>query len=200
MEIEEMAVCDAYRIRPRIHRDDRGAFFESFRAEEFTQVTGHVFQPVQTNFSVNHRNVLRGMHGVVLPPGQAKYVTCVRGAVMDIVLDVRIGSPTFGGYDINLLEPGPGTAVFIPDGMAHGFISLEDDSCVSYVFDTPYVAGTPFEINPFDPELGLPWCLADDDPVVAEKDLRAPTLAQAVELGILPTYAQCVAHYGRQLV
>ncbi|MDQ0960073.1 NDP-hexose 3,5-(Or5-) epimerase [Streptomyces sp. B4I13] len=198
MEIEEMAVRDAYRIRPRIHSDERGAFFESFRDEEFTRVTGQVFRPVQTNFSVNHRNVLRGMHGVSLPPGQAKYVTCVRGAVLDVVLDVRVGSPTFGGHDVSLLEPGKGTAVFLPDGMAHGFVSLTDDSCVSYVFDTPYIPGTPFEIDPFDPDLALPWPRTEEPVVVAPKDLQAPSLSRAAELGILPRYEDCLAHYARQ--
>lgn len=198
MQIEEMAVRDAHRIHPRIHTDERGAFFESFRDGEFTKATGHVFRPVQTNFSVNHRNVLRGMHGVSLPPGQAKYVTCVRGAVQDFVLDVRIGSPTFGEFDTTLLEPGTGKAVFIPDGMAHGFVSLADDSCVSYVFDVPYIPGTPFEIHPFDPELKLPWN-TDGEPVMVAKDLEAPTLARAAELGILPTYEECVAHYERKV-
>jgi dTDP-4-dehydrorhamnose 3,5-epimerase len=189
-----MAVADAYRIRPRIHRDQRGAFFESFRYAEFTERTGHVFRPVQTNYSISHKNVLRGMHGVVLPPGQAKYVTCVRGAVLDIVLDVRVGSATFGKFDRNMLDPDSGLAVFIPDGMAHGFLSLADNSCVSYVFDTPYVAGTPFEVSPFDPDLALPWDL-HDDAIVAPKDLAAPALREAAELGLLPSYEKCVAHY-----
>ncbi|MCU1470917.1 MAG: gerF [Glaciihabitans sp.] len=192
-----MAVRDAYRIQPRIHADERGAFFESFRASTFTEITGHRFVPVQTNFSVNRRNVLRGMHGVSLPPGQAKYVTCVRGGVLDVVLDVRVGSPTFGTFDTNLLDPGSGTAVFIPDGMAHGFVSLTDDSCVSYVFDNEYVAGTPFEIDPFDPDLALPWKL-DEHPIVAAKDVQAPTLAEAAAQGILPTYRECLAHYARR--
>jgi NDP-hexose 5-epimerase len=194
MEIQEMAVRDAYRIRPRIHHDQRGAFFESFRDDEFTRRTGHVFRPVQTNFSISHRNVLRGMHGVVLPPGQAKYVTCVRGAVLDMVLDVRVGSPTFGKFECNKLDPFSGLAVFMPDGMAHGFVSLADNSCVSYVFDTPYFPGTPFEINPFDPELDLPWELGDVA-IVAGKDLEAPSLAEAAELGLLPSYDKCLAHY-----
>ncbi len=189
-----MAVRDAYRIRPRVHHDQRGAFFESFRDGEFTKRTGHVFRPVQTNFSISHRNVLRGMHGVVLPPGQAKYVTCVRGAVLDMVLDVRMGSPTFGKFDRNVLDPVSGLAVFMPDGMAHGFVSLADDSCVSYVFDTPYVAGTPFEINPFDPELALPWGLREVA-VVAGKDLEAPSLAEAAGLGLLPSYDACLSRY-----
>lgn len=192
-----MAVRDAYRIRPRIHVDERGGFFESFRSGLFSEVTGHRFVPVQTNFSINHRNVLRGMHGVALPPGQAKYVTCVRGAVKDVVLDVRVGSPTFGCYDVNVLEPETGVAVFIPDGMAHGFISLADDSCVSYVFDTPYMPGTPFEIHPFDADLELPW-ERTTDLIVAAKDLEAPTLSQAAGMGILPTYEACLAHYARQ--
>lgn len=197
MDIQEMAVADAYRIRPRIHHDQRGAFFESFRDDEFTRRTGHVFRPVQTNFSVNRRNVLRGMHGVVMPPGQAKYVTCVRGAVLDIVLDVRMGSPTFGLFDRSLLDQATGLAVYLPDGMAHGFVSLADDSCVSYVFDTPYIAGTPFEVNPFDPDLALPWDL-HDAPIVADKDLKAPSLREAAETGLLPSYEKCLARYADQ--
>lgn len=192
-----MAVRHAYRIRPTLHRDERGAFFESFRAEAFERATNRAFTPVQTNFSISHRDVLRGMHGVGAPPGQAKFVTCVRGAVMDVVLDLRVGSPTYGHHDTSLLEPGEGIAVFIPEGMAHGFLSLADDSCVNYVFNTPYVPGTPFEIHPFDPDLALPWKPANE-PIVAAKDMRAPTLRQARDLGLLPTYQQCLALYAEQ--
>lgn len=196
MEIQEMRVRGAYRVRPRMHHDDRGVFFESFRGAAFAEATGQAFVPAQISYSVSHRNVLRGMHGVTLPPGQAKYVTCVRGAVLDVVLDARVGSPTFGAHDSTVLEPGDGTAVFLPDGTAHGFLALQDGTCLSYVFDVPYVPGTPFEISPFDPDLALPWPL-DGDPVVAEKDRRAPTLARAAELGVLPTYDDCLAHRSR---
>jgi NDP-hexose 3,5-(Or5-) epimerase len=194
MEINQKTVLDAFHIQPVQYSDVRGCFFESFRRDELERATGHVFTPVQTNFSVSHRNVLRAMHGVTTPPGQAKLVTCVRGRVLDVTLDTRVGSPTFGLFDTNVLDEESGAAVFIAEGLAHGFLSLTDNACVNYVCSTLYVPGTPYEIHPFDPDVAIPWN-APEDCIVAEKDLQAPTLAEAAARGILPTYAACQARY-----
>lgn len=189
-----MAVRDAYRIQPRQFTDSRGSFFESFKHDELARVTGHAFTPVQTNFSVSHRNTLRAMHGVTIPPGQGKLVTCVRGAVLDVVLDTRVGSPTFGRFDTNVLDDQGGLAVYMAEGHAHGFLALTDDASVNYVCNVNYTPGTPYEINPFDPDLAIPWGFSED-PVVADKDLHAPTLAEAAAAGILPSYEDCLALY-----
>ncbi|ADI09989.1 dTDP-4-dehydrorhamnose 3,5-epimerase [Streptomyces bingchenggensis BCW-1] len=200
MEIHETAVPDAYRIVPRHHTDARGSFFESYAYGQLARQTGHVFVPLQVNYSVSARNTLRGVHGVRLPPGQAKFVTCVRGALLDVVVDLRLGSPTFGAYDTNMLDADQGTAVYVAEGLGHGFVALTDDTCISYLCSTQYVPGTQIDLHPLDPALGLPWHLGlTDEPLISEKDARAPSLAEAANQGLLATYDTCRIHYERQL-
>jgi dTDP-4-dehydrorhamnose 3,5-epimerase len=197
MDIRALAVPDAYRVTSPRRDDPRGCFYESFRFDVLLRESGHAFVPRQTNFSVSRRGTLRGLHGVLLPPGQAKFVTCLRGAVRDIVVDIRLGSPAFGSYAVNRLDDTGGTAVFVAEGLAHGFVALTDDACISYLCSTVYQPGTPFEINPLDPELALPWGLTAPA-LMSAKDAAAPDLAAAAEAGLLPTYAECRALYERR--
>src|SRR2546423_5064328 len=159
MDVSALAVPDAYRVTPRRITDDRGSFFESFRYDLLEARTGRPFTPRQANFSVSRRGTLRGLHSVRIPPGQAKFVTCVRGAVLDIVVDIRLGSPTFGAYAVNRLDAVGGEAVFVAEGLGHGVLALTDDACASYLGSTLYQPGTPVEIDPLDPALALPWGL-----------------------------------------
>ncbi len=130
MSFRELAVPGAWEITPRIHGDDRGAFFEWFTDRGFAAMTGHRFDMRQANCSVSAAGVLRGLHFAQLPPGQAKYVTCVRGAVFDVVVDIRVGSPTFGRWDSVLLDEDSRRSVYLSEGLAHGFLSLRDGSTV----------------------------------------------------------------------
>lgn len=193
-----MAVLDAYRLTPRLIRDERGSFHESYKYSELADSTGHVFRPRQVNYSVSARNTLRGIHGVALPPGQAKFVSCVRGRVLDIVVDLRLGSPTFGAYDTTVLDARDGTAVYVAEGLVHGFVALADDTCISYLCSTEFVPGTQFEIAPFDPGLDLPWQTGlTGRPLLSRKDAEAPTVAQAADRGVLARYDECLAYYER---
>lgn len=196
--IEEMAVPDAYRVTPRLIRDDRGSFHESFKYTELARATGHVFRPLQVNYSVSARDTLRGIHGVAIPPGQAKFVSCVRGRLLDLVVDLRLGSPAFGVHDTTVLDAREGTAVYVAEGLTHGFVALEDDTCISYLCSTEFVPGTQFEIAPFDPELALPWHTGlSGEPLMSRKDAEAPTVAQAADRGVLARYEDCKALYER---
>ncbi|MET9294022.1 dTDP-4-dehydrorhamnose 3,5-epimerase [Streptomyces sp. NPDC003077] len=194
MKITQMAVPDAYRITPHRHEDRRGWFFEAFRAEELGEAIGYPFAVRQANYSGSRLHTLRGIHGTLLPPGQAKLVTCVRGAVMDVVVDLRVGSPTFGCYDITYQEEGSGLAVYLADGLGHAFLALTDDACMYYLCSEAYVPGTMIEVNPLDPEIAIPWGL-NKTPIMSDKDAAAPSLREAADAGILPTYEQCLAHY-----
>ncbi|MET7395826.1 dTDP-4-dehydrorhamnose 3,5-epimerase [Dactylosporangium sp. NPDC005572] len=189
-----MSVRDAYCITPDKHLDRRGFFYEAFRAEELTEVIGYPFVVGQQNYSLSRRNTMRGIHGTTVPPGQAKLVTCVRGAVLDVVVDLRVGSPTFGMMETTRQDEESGLAVYLADGLGHAFLALTDDACMSYLCSESYVPGTMIEINPLDPEIGIPWPL-DGPPVMSDKDAAAPTLAEAAAAGRLPTYEQCLAHY-----
>ncbi len=187
-----MAVKDAYRITPRHMRDRRGSFFEAWRSSELSERIGRPFHIAQVNYSVSARNTLRGIHGTKIPPGQVKLVTCVSGAALDVVVDLRVGSPTFGMFDSTLQEAGSGIGVYIPDGVGHAFLALEPDTCMNYLCSTEYVAGTMIDVQALDPELGIPWDLTEP-PIMSDKDAAAPTLAEVAASGGLPTYGNALA-------
>ncbi|MFI1913937.1 dTDP-4-dehydrorhamnose 3,5-epimerase family protein [Nocardia sp. NPDC020380] len=194
MKIEELAVPDAYRIIPEKWPDIRGYFYEAARTENIGEAIGHRFEIAQVNFSVSHRNTLRGVHGVTIPPGQAKFVSCLRGAALDIVVDLRIDSPAFGRYSVNILDASSGVAVYIAAGLGHGFLALADDTCVGYLCSTTYVPEAAYEIDPLDPELDLPWGLTEP-PITVNRSAAATSLASAIESGVLSTYQECKEYY-----
>ncbi|MBT2426317.1 dTDP-4-dehydrorhamnose 3,5-epimerase family protein [Streptomyces sp. ISL-112] len=189
MHVSATAVPGAHVVTPHRLPDERGEFFESFRSQRLADALGRPFVPRQINFSVSRRNTLRGIHSVAIPPGQAKYVTCVRGALRDIVVDLRVGSPAFGTHDVNILDAQSGRAVFIPEGVGHGFLALTDDTCICYVLSSEHMPGTQIDINPLDPELALPWGF-DEPPMMSDKDARAPGVAHARASGVLATWPE----------
>lgn len=195
MRITEMPVRDTYLIEPEPIEDARGVFYETVRLSAMREVAGHDLAVRQVNYSVSRRDTLRGIHGTDLPPGQAKLVTCVRGAALDIAVDLRVGSPTFGRYAVTRQDAASGTAVYLPDGIGHAFQALTDDTCMCYLCSEEYVPGTMIDIDALDPALALPWELAGP-PIRSEKDAAAPTLAEAAAAGRLPTYEACVRSYG----
>lgn len=184
----------AYEFVPRRFPDDRGHFVSPFQEAALIQALGHSLNLAQTNHSVSRRGTVRGVHFAEAPPGQAKYVYCPHGALLDVVVDLRIGSPTFGQWDAVRLDSVEFRAVYLPEGLGHAFVALEDYSAAAYICSTAYNAPRDHAINPLDPELGLPWPV-DLVPILSERDTSAPTLAQALASGILPRYADCLLHY-----
>ncbi|PPK68512.1 NDP-hexose 3,5-(Or5-) epimerase [Actinokineospora auranticolor] len=187
-----MAVKDAFRITPRHLPDRRGSFFEAWRQSEISARIGRPYRIEQVNFSISAKNTLRGIHGTKVPPGQAKLVTCVQGAALDVVVDLRIGSPTFGRFDTTLQEAGSGIGVFVPDGLGHAFLALEPNTVMNYLCDTEYVPGTMIDIQALDPAIGIPWELTGT-PIMSDKDAVAPTLAEVAASGVLPHYRPALA-------
>ena len=195
MQIRALAVPDSYVVDLRPHGDSRGRFVEWFRADVLAEV-GARLPLAQANHSVSARGALRGLHFALVPPGQAKYVYCPAGRVLDVVVDVRVGSPTFGAHDAVELGADRPRAVYLAEGLAHAFLALEDGTSVTYLVSSPYAPEREFTVHPLDPELRLPW--PDDVEVrLSERDAAAPTLAQAREQGLLPTMAECAARYAR---
>lgn len=192
MRIDETAIPGAYVVTPERLSDARGAFYEALRTDRLEQVLGHPFTPRQINHSESRRGTLRGLHSVAIPPGQAKYVTCVRGAVRDMVVDLRLGSPAFGHHQVTELDAASGRAVYVPEGVGHGFLALTDDACVCYVLSSTYVPGTQIDIDPLDPELALPWG-CEGTPLLSPKDANAPSLAAARAAGMLTTWQTTAA-------
>ncbi|GAA4803023.1 dTDP-4-dehydrorhamnose 3,5-epimerase [Actinomycetospora chlora] len=202
MDIEQLAVPGAWRFTPRVFPDDRGVFAAPFQGEPFRETVGHGLTVAQANTSTSRRGVLRGVHYADVPPGQAKYVQCVAGALLDVVVDIRVGSPTFGRWDAVRLDPETMSAVYLSEGLGHAFLALEDGTVASYLCSTPYDPSGEHGVDPLDPALALPWTqhIAAEDLVLSEKDRRAPTLEEARETGALPTMAACrerVAALGR---
>ncbi|MDT0446485.1 MULTISPECIES: dTDP-4-dehydrorhamnose 3,5-epimerase family protein [unclassified Streptomyces] len=189
MHITETAVPGTFVVNPAQLPDERGTFFESLRASRLAEAVGRPFVPRQINFSVSRRNTLRGLHGVAIPPGQAKYVTCVRGALRDIVVDLRVGSPAFGRYTVNVLNAESGRALYIPEGVGHGFLALTDDTCICYVLSSEHVPGTQIDINPLDADLALPWGFSEP-PLMSAKDAKARSAAEAESAGLLATWRE----------
>lgn len=193
MTYRELAVPGAWEITPAQHGDPRGVFLEWFQGAPFATATGHPLTLSQANLSVSAAGVLRGVHFADVPPGQAKYVTCARGAVLDVVVDLRVGSPTFGTWDSVLLDDVDRRAIYLSEGLGHAFCSLEDDSTVLYLCSTPYAPGREHGVHPLDPELGIAWPTTARDgrpltPQLSAKDEAAPALAEALARDLLPTW------------
>src|SRR4051794_31845540 len=180
MEIRELAVPDSYVLDLVPHGDSRGRFTEWYRADVLAGATGFGLTLAQANHSVSARGALRGVHFALVPPGQAKYIYCPAGRVLDVVVDVRVGSATFGVHDAVLLDSESPKAVYLSEGLGHAFVSLADGSSVTYLVSSGYSPGREFGVHPMDPELDLPWP-ADVEFELSAKDLAAPTLAQARE-------------------
>jgi len=188
MTLRALSISGAFEFTPRQFGDDRGTFLEWFKSDALAEAIGHRLELAQANCSVSHRGVVRGIHFSDVPPGQAKYVTCVRGSVLDIVVDIRVGSPTFGSYEFIRLDDVDRRAVYLSEGLGHGFIALEDDATVMYLCSTGYAPDREHGIHPLDPTLAIEWP-EGLEPILSEKDSVAPSLAQAQASGLLPTYA-----------
>ncbi|MFI9511431.1 dTDP-4-dehydrorhamnose 3,5-epimerase family protein [Nocardia sp. NPDC052566] len=184
MEFRELAVPGAWVITPRQLRDERGVFTESFKATEFEKATGRGFDLCQVNVSVSAAGVLRGIHYTEDPPGQAKYVTCMRGAFLDVVVDLRPGSPTYGRWDSVVLDDVDRRSMFLAEGLGHAILSLEDESTVTYLCSLEYTPEFDRDIDAFDPTLAIDWPTVgrDGKPLIytrSPKDTVAPLFCPA---------------------
>ncbi|WP_066361228.1 dTDP-4-dehydrorhamnose 3,5-epimerase [Herbidospora mongoliensis] len=191
--MEELPIKGAYLYTPRLFRDDRGTFMESFRATELSEATGHGLRLSQTNVSVSAKGVIRGIHYADVPPSQAKYVTCVSGRILDVIVDLRVGSPTFGRHTTVPLDAESFQSVYISEGLGHGFAALTDNATVFYLCSEPYAPARERGINPLDPALNIDWQVSE--PVLSEKDVQAPSMKQALDEGLLPDLDACTTFY-----
>ncbi len=198
MQITPLSIEGAWRVEPRLFPDERGTFLEWFKADAFQQAVGHRLQLAQSHISTSTFGTLRGIHFAAVPPSQAKYVTCVSGAVVDVVVDIRVGSPTYGQHELVYLDDVSRHALYVSEGLGHGYLALTQGAVFMYLCSTPYAPAREFGINPLDPELGILWPAtdtvgADLQPVLSPKDSAAPTLEQARSQGLLPTYDDALA-------
>ena len=195
MRFRELAVPGAFEFTPVIHADSRGSFLEFYRFERLEEVVGHRLDLRQGNLSVSARGVVRGVHYALVPPGQAKFVHAPTGAFYDYVVDLRVGSPSFGAWDRVLIDDVDRRAVYLAEGLGHVLVALTDGAIASYLTSTVYTPEREFTIDPRDPQLALELPFADDELLISDRDAEAPSLAEAAERGLLPDYAECLAYY-----
>jgi dTDP-4-dehydrorhamnose 3,5-epimerase len=193
VDVKELAIAHSWVFTPRQHGDDRGVFLEWFKAAAVEDASGRPFTLAQANHSVSKRGTLRGIHFADVPPGQGKYVYCPKGAVLDVIIDVRVGSPTYGEHATVRLDEVDRRGVFISEGLGHAFVALTDDANVTYLVSTGYNPTGEHGVHPLDPAIGIDWPV--DSPVLSAKDAAAPTLAEAADQGLLPAYDDCVQFY-----
>jgi dTDP-4-dehydrorhamnose 3,5-epimerase len=194
VDVRELKIPGAWEFTPRQFPDPRGVFLEWFKATVVEDTIGHPFTLRQVNHSTSSRGAVRGIHFADVPPGQAKYIYVTRGAVLDIVVDIRVGSPTFGVVDALQLDEVDRRAIYVAEGLGHAMFALTDDVNLNYLVTQPYAPTREHGIHPLDPDLDLPWP-ADIEPLLSDKDAAAPTLAQAEEQGLLPSYDACLEFY-----
>jgi dTDP-4-dehydrorhamnose 3,5-epimerase len=192
MKAYPLSISGSWKIEFQKFDDSRGFFYESFNEEDFKNQIGRNLNIKQTNTSSSSKGSVRGIHYALVPPSQAKLVQCQRGSIKDYVIDIRIGSPTFGKFEeIELNESSAAAAIFIEEGLAHAFVALESQTVVTYYVTERYNPEREKGINPFDKTLNVKW--PEIDLVLSEKDKQAISLEEAKSQGLLPTFDECKA-------
>jgi dTDP-4-dehydrorhamnose 3,5-epimerase len=197
VKVRELAVAGALELTPTVLPDNRGTFSELLRREWLREALGRDLPVAQVNCTVNHRDVVRGVHFTRLV-GQAKLVCCLYGSMIDVVVDTRIGSPTFGCHEAVRLDAEDLRTVYVPEGVGHGIASLTEQTTAFYLCSANYDPDNEYGVHPMDPALGIDWrsMLGGAEPILSERDSTAPPLGELLEQGVLPRYEECLEVYG----
>ncbi len=182
MNLQPTPLEGCFIIEPKVFGDERGYFFESFNQQKFQELTGYDTVFVQDNQSYSTKGVLRGLHFQTGESAQAKLVRVVKGEVLDVAVDLRAGSKTYGQHFSLRISEKNNLQLFIPRGFAHGFIVLSNDAIFQYKCDNYYDKAAEGGIHYADPDLNIDWILPHDQLIVSGKDLELPYLAQAGDL------------------
>lgn len=174
MKVDKTPIKDCFLITPQVFEDERGYFYETFHQEKFQVQTGIQTSFVQDNQSQSSKGVLRGLHFQKAPHQQAKLVRVVKGRVLDVVVDLRKDSPSFGQHYSAILDQENKQQLYIPRGCAHGFITLSDSSIFAYKCDAFYNREADSGIRYDDATLGIDWRLPKDEMIISEKDQNLP--------------------------
>jgi dTDP-4-dehydrorhamnose 3,5-epimerase len=189
MKAQPLKIPGSWKIEFQKFDDNRGFFYESFKEEDFKKQIGRNLNIKQTNTSSSSKGSVRGIHYALVPPSQAKLVQCQRGSIKDYVIDIRIGSPTFGKFEEIELNESSANAVFIEEGLAHAFVALENQTVVTYFVTEKYNPEREKGINPFDKTLNVKW--PELELILSEKDKQAISLEEAKNQGLLPSFDEC---------
>jgi dTDP-4-dehydrorhamnose 3,5-epimerase len=189
MKTTPLSIDGSWKIDFQRFDDNRGYFYESFKEEDFKTHIGRNFKIKQTNTSSSSKGSVRGIHFAMVPPSQAKLVQCQRGSIRDYVIDIRVGSPTFGKFEVVELGENSASAVFIEEGLAHAFVALENHTVVTYYVSEKYNPEREKGINPFDKTLNVKW--PNLELILSEKDKQAISLEESKAQGLLPSFDEC---------
>lgn len=190
MKITPLEISGAWIARSEVWNDQRGFFREWFKRDEIIDTTKLDFSARQANFSMSQKGVIRGIHYSLAPEGQSKWVTCVSGSIVDVIVDIRPDSPTFRRVEYVTLTPENGLSVLIESGLGHGFVALEKNSGVAYLLSSPYSPAHELDIVPTDTEINIDWGQMFEKEtkfIFSDKDLSAPTLQSRMRKKELPT-------------
>lgn len=179
MKLTRTKIEDVVIIEPAVHGDDRGYFVETFRADKLEEFLGFKVNFCQDNESKSSRGVIRGLHYQLAPFAQTKLVRVIKGRVLDVAVDIREGSPTFGEYVAVELSEENKKQLFVPRGFAHGFVVLEDDTIFAYKVDNYYSPENDRGISFNDPAIGIDWLVPTEDLKLSDKDKKQPLLKDA---------------------
>jgi dTDP-4-dehydrorhamnose 3,5-epimerase len=186
MDLTPLGIEGVWLAESPVWSDDRGLFREWFKSADVKKAIGQDFGIEQANISVSSRGTLRGIHYSIAPRGQAKWITCVSGSIKDVIVDIHPESKSFGQWIEVELRGNSGKAVFISEGLGHGFVALEDNTAVAYLISTPFCPTDEFEVNPLDEMIGIKWGMNLRELKISDKDKNAPTLAERLTEGKLP--------------
>jgi dTDP-4-dehydrorhamnose 3,5-epimerase len=197
VQIRELTVPGAWEFTPRQHADERGVFLEQYRHDRLAETVGHPLDLKQVNMSVSARGVARGIHYALVPPSQAKYVSAPKGAFIDFVVDIRVGSPTFGTWDSVLIDDVDRRSVYLSEGLGHAIVALTEGATVNYLVSETFSPTREKGLDLRDAEVGLRFPDDIGSLQLSPKDTEAPTLAEAAEQGLLPAWDECQDLYRR---
>lgn len=178
MEFIKQSISEVILIQPKVFGDDRGYFVETFRQDKFEETVGHPVKFIQDNESKSSKGVLRGLHFQLPPYAQSKLVRVIEGKVLDVAVDIRQGSPTYGQTVVAELSGDNKHQLFIPRGFAHGFVVLSDTAIFSYKVDNYYAPDHDRGLAFNDPSLAINWQIAEAELKLSEKDQQQPLLDQ----------------------
>ena len=179
MKVVETTICGLVIIEPKIHEDERGYFFESWNNRKFNELVANV-NFVQDNQSCSSKNTLRGLHFQNPPYAQGKLVRVISGSILDVAVDIRKSSPTYGKHFSVLLSKENNKMVYIPPGFAHGFLALEDDTIMSYKCTADYNKESEGALFWDDKDLNIDWSITN--PLISEKDDKAESFKSFISL------------------
>ncbi len=182
MKFSRTAIEDVVIIEPKVHGDHRGYFVETYRQDKLEEFLGYSINFCQDNESKSKKGVLRGLHYQLPPYAQTKLVRVIKGKVLDVVVDIRKGSPTFGKYVAVELSEANKKQLFVPRGFAHGFVVLEDDTIFAYKVDSYYSPECDKGIAYNDASIGIDWQLPESELLLSDKDTKQPKLNETVDL------------------